>query len=202
MCDYYKDHGISLVPEFQFSPDRNYRWDFAIVPEKIAIEVQGGIWKGKRGGHTSGSGYTRDMAKSNLGVSLGWRILQCEPKDICMSDTLEIVQKTLEGVRSTMSEDNITLRLNPDQAAFLAGSILLMLKKRTSVSGPSKEHVQGVGKELLSSLAKAVELFGCAETEAVIEAAQATAQSLLGDLVISVDNLEDVVSPLEGAYVN
>ena len=39
-------------------PKRKFRWDFVI--NNLAIEIQGGIFKGSRGGHTSGKGYQRD----------------------------------------------------------------------------------------------------------------------------------------------
>lgn len=93
---YYEDNGIELVDEYLFSPDRNYRFDFAHLPSMTAIEIQGAIWKGGRGGHTSGAGYVRDMEKSNLAMSLGWRIIQCVPQDICMDEILELVKKTTE----------------------------------------------------------------------------------------------------------
>lgn len=96
VLSYYRDHGIDLTPEYNFSPDRDFRFDFASPQNKVAIEVQGGIWKGKRGGHTSGVGYKRDMEKFNLAASLGWRIVQCEPSDLCMDDFAEIVKRTLE----------------------------------------------------------------------------------------------------------
>lgn len=93
---FYEELGIILVPEYKFLPDRDYRFDFANVETKVALEIQGGIWKGNAGGHTSGVGYTRDMEKSNLAMSHGWRIIQCVPKDICMNDTAEALKQTME----------------------------------------------------------------------------------------------------------
>jgi hypothetical protein len=96
VIDYYKEFGIMLVPEYKFTEDRDFRFDFAEPNTKVALEVQGAVWKGSRGGHTSGAGYIRDMEKSNLAMSQGWRIIQCVPKDVCMRDTAEVFQQTME----------------------------------------------------------------------------------------------------------
>jgi hypothetical protein len=96
VLDYYSEYGIVLVPEYKFSSDRDFRFDFANLDTKVALEVQGAIWKGGYGGHTSGSGYIRDIEKSNLAMSHGWRIIQCVPQDVCMKDTVEVFKQTME----------------------------------------------------------------------------------------------------------
>ena len=42
----------------------------------VALEVEGGIWKGKFGGHTSGKGFVSDCDKYNTATSLGWRVFR------------------------------------------------------------------------------------------------------------------------------
>ena len=66
--------GISFVREYRFSPDRKFRFDFAIPERMIAIEVEGGIWSGGR--HTTPQGFQRDIIKYNLAVCSGWKVLR------------------------------------------------------------------------------------------------------------------------------
>lgn len=60
--------------EYKFHPVRKWRFDFAWVGEKIAIEVEGGTWGGGR--HTTGSGYEKDCEKYNAACLMGWRVFR------------------------------------------------------------------------------------------------------------------------------
>lgn len=62
------------VREHKFHPVRKWRFDFAYVGEKIAIECEGGVWSFGR--HTRGEGFTEDCAKYNQAAVLGWRVLR------------------------------------------------------------------------------------------------------------------------------
>lgn len=92
---YYAEVGLELTDEYVFSTERNFRFDFVHLPSKTAIEVQGGVWL-PRGGHTSGKGYTRDIEKDNLALTLGYKVMKCLPQDICMEDTRETFRKIVE----------------------------------------------------------------------------------------------------------
>jgi len=71
-----KENGMTgFVEEHRFC-ERKWRFDFAFIEQKIAIEVEGGIWKGAAGGHTSGAGYTKDCEKYNTALVLGWKVLR------------------------------------------------------------------------------------------------------------------------------
>ncbi len=63
----------SYVTEYRFHPTRAWRFDVAFVPERLAIELQGGVWSGGR--HTRGRGYEQDIEKHNAAVAAGWRVL-------------------------------------------------------------------------------------------------------------------------------
>jgi len=76
--------------EFSFHPKRRWRLDIAWPENKIAIEVQGGIWMA--GGHNRGAQMKKDWEKHNTATAMGWRVLFCEPKDLC---TLTMVNLTL-----------------------------------------------------------------------------------------------------------
>lgn len=53
---------------------RYYRFDFAWLKQKIAVEVEGGVWS--RGRHTRGAGFTEDCKKYNLATAGGWRVFR------------------------------------------------------------------------------------------------------------------------------
>lgn len=61
------------VAEYRFIPPRKYRFDIAFLKDKLAIEIDGGMWVASR--HRSGKGYTKDVEKGNLAVLSGWRVL-------------------------------------------------------------------------------------------------------------------------------
>ena len=48
----------------------DWRFDFADVDRKIAIECEGGTWS--KGAHTRGGGYESDCDKYNHAQRLGW----------------------------------------------------------------------------------------------------------------------------------
>ena len=51
---------------------KRYRADFAHVPSRCLIEIQGGTFS--RGRHVTGSGYERDARKFNLATMSGWKV--------------------------------------------------------------------------------------------------------------------------------
>ena len=84
------------VREYRFDDTRRFRFDFAWIKEKVAVEIQGGVWG--RGGHSTGVGLNRDCDKSNLATANGWKVfkfttnhLREKPKE-----SLELVYNALE----------------------------------------------------------------------------------------------------------
>ena len=55
---------IDLINEFKPVPKRRFRADYAHIPSKVLIEINGGTWG--KGGHSSGGGIERDYTKNNL----------------------------------------------------------------------------------------------------------------------------------------
>ena len=75
LCD---QHGIPRPSsEVRFAPPRRWRLDFAWPKQKVALEVEGGIWI--QGRHSRGKGMLGDMEKYNRASALGWRICRCTP---------------------------------------------------------------------------------------------------------------------------
>lgn len=65
--------------ELVFAPGRRFRFDFAWTKQKLAVEINGGVWL-RRGGHTSGKGYESDMRKLQLARQLGWTVFSYTAK--------------------------------------------------------------------------------------------------------------------------
>jgi len=80
--------------EYRFC-ERKWRFDFAFVEEKIALEIEGGIWKGSVGGHTSGTGYTKDCEKYNTATVMGWKILRIVDSQISSGQMINWVRDLL-----------------------------------------------------------------------------------------------------------
>ena len=60
--------------EYQWAPDRKWRFDFAWPGDRLALEVEGGTWN--QGRHTRGAGFARDCEKYNTATLAGWRVLR------------------------------------------------------------------------------------------------------------------------------
>jgi very-short-patch-repair endonuclease len=87
------------VPEYKFDPERKWRFDFAWPDVKVAVELEGAVWKGRFGGHTSGKGYLKDIEKYNRAASLNWLVLRYTKEDLegdpqAMIDQIE---RTIRG---------------------------------------------------------------------------------------------------------
>lgn len=100
--DFFVQQGLPTpVFEWRFHPERKWRFDIAwilpTVPTFLALEVEGGIWIA--GGHNRGAQMKKDWEKRNAAAALGWRIIYCEPKDLCTVDMAETVKRCL-GMRN------------------------------------------------------------------------------------------------------
>jgi len=74
-------HGLPLPqPEYNFSPTRGWRFDYAWIDRKIAVEVEGGIWRRGGGAHSHPQNIERDIEKYNAAAVLGWRVLRVVPE--------------------------------------------------------------------------------------------------------------------------
>jgi very-short-patch-repair endonuclease len=82
------------VAEYRFAPPRRFRFDFCWVEQKIAVEVDGGLWI--YGRHNRASGAIKDMEKLNLAVSLGYRVLRFTPDQVRNGTALNELRPLLE----------------------------------------------------------------------------------------------------------
>ena len=70
---------ITLYREFLFYPGRKFRFDWAILELKIAIEYEG-IYGGGKSGHTTMKGYNKDSFKYNAAAEMGWKVFRYTAK--------------------------------------------------------------------------------------------------------------------------
>jgi hypothetical protein len=102
------DLDLVVWPEFYFTLEKQYRFDYAIPVAadgkvlKIAIEVEGGIWAKGNSGHSSGTGIARDMKKSTLANINGWTLIRCTPTEINKEPgkIIELIKKALLTIQS------------------------------------------------------------------------------------------------------
>ncbi len=83
-------NGPELIREYQFHTGRKWRFDFAHVATKTAIEIEGGTWNGGR--HTRGSGYSKDCEKYNEATKLGWCVMRFTSDAINMKSAREVFE--------------------------------------------------------------------------------------------------------------
>lgn len=71
--------GLKFVTELAFDSERKFRFDWAIEELNLAIEYEG-IFS-EKSGHTTLTGYSKDVVKYNLATKKGWKILRYTAKN-------------------------------------------------------------------------------------------------------------------------
>ncbi|WP_163833265.1 PDDEXK family nuclease [Spartinivicinus ruber] len=79
--------------EYRFHPVRRWRFDFAWVDQKIAVEVEGGGWVNGR--HNRGKGFASDMEKYHEAMILGWHVYRCNDELITSGRAIKAIQLLL-----------------------------------------------------------------------------------------------------------
>lgn len=83
--------------ELRFHPTRKWRFDFAWLDRRLAVEVDGGAFI--QGRHTRGVGYERDCEKLNAAALLGWRVLRFTTGMVEDGRALAVLQEALRSVK-------------------------------------------------------------------------------------------------------
>jgi very-short-patch-repair endonuclease len=73
------EFNLSVVKEYKFHPLRKWRFDYAILENKIAIEIEGAIFTNGR--HTRPTGFIKDMEKYNTAAAMGWKVIRIATGD-------------------------------------------------------------------------------------------------------------------------
>ncbi len=79
------------IREYRFAPPRRWRFDYAWPAQRIALEIEGGVWTGGR--HVRGKGYVSDCEKYSEAALLGWRVLRVTPAQIKDGRALALVER-------------------------------------------------------------------------------------------------------------
>jgi len=81
-----------LTPEreYRFHHTGKWRFDFAFLEQKVAVEIEG------RGRHQSFGGFEIDCEKYNEAIKFGWRVLRYTPAMVmsgeAINDVLEVLR--------------------------------------------------------------------------------------------------------------
>ena len=84
------------VREYRFAPPRRWKLDFAFVPEKVAVEIEGGTWGGKSR-HTTGTGFNKDCEKYNTAEVLGWTVIRGDSKMVKDGSLLAFAERAIKA---------------------------------------------------------------------------------------------------------
>lgn len=109
----FKGHKVKFEYYFHGVPfpyiKRLWRIDVAIPEQRIAIEIDGGLWLGKKGGHTTGRGSLNDRAKGNMLTATGWLLFRTDPSN--MMKVFQHIKKWLDVEKDPSEGAKIFTRL-------------------------------------------------------------------------------------------
>lgn len=85
-------------PEWRFASTRRWRFDWAWIRPKVALEIEGAVWT--QGRHTRGSGFVKDLEKYNTATALGWAVYRVTPDQLYAQQTLDLLRAALSRKES------------------------------------------------------------------------------------------------------
>lgn len=80
------------VWQYKFDLQRKWRFDFAWPAERIAVEIEGGIWRRGGGAHSHPTNILRDIEKYNHAARLGWRIFRFTTDMVKNGEAIEFLR--------------------------------------------------------------------------------------------------------------
>lgn len=99
--------GPELVQEHKFHPTRKWRFDFALVDLRLAIEIDGGAFLKFGGRHGRGMGMVKDCEKYRAAADLRWTVWRFSSKCI----TAENIKRTIQSFKLAIKREAIESRL-------------------------------------------------------------------------------------------
>jgi len=87
--------GPELEKEFRFHPVRKWRADFAHLPSRTLIEIEGGIYV--HGRHNRGAGFAADLEKYLEAALAGWRVVRLGPNELTAAHVERLVALVQAG---------------------------------------------------------------------------------------------------------
>lgn len=101
ICNRLSKENIIYKREHKFLKNRKFRFDIALLKDKIAIEYEGGIYNNGR--HIRSYGYIKDIEKYNLAVLNGWKLLRYTINDF--KNIEKGLDKIVDNINSITNED-------------------------------------------------------------------------------------------------
>lgn len=87
--------------EYRFDPSRRWRFDLAWPAERVAVEIEGGIWSGGR--HVTGSGFINDLMKYNAATIAEWMVIRVTTGMVQDGSALGFVERALARARDRVA---------------------------------------------------------------------------------------------------
>jgi hypothetical protein len=83
------------VPEYRFALaiGRKWQFDWAWVPQRVALEIEGGTWQ--IGRHQRRAGFIEDMNKYNTAILDGWVLIRVTPETLTAPETFTMIRRAL-----------------------------------------------------------------------------------------------------------
>lgn len=75
---------------------KDYRFDFAWPMSKVAVEINGSIWR--KGGHNTGAGLIRDYDKLNMAQMQGWNVFVFTTEQVRNGEAVASIEKVFENI--------------------------------------------------------------------------------------------------------
>lgn len=86
-------HGLPRpIAEHWFHPDRKWRFDWAFLDQRVALEIDGGAGWGR---HTRKKGFIDDQEKNNEALLRGWKVFHCVPADVMNEAVFHLLKRAL-----------------------------------------------------------------------------------------------------------
>ncbi len=104
--DFVREHAFA-------APERKWRFDFAWPSAKVAVEIEGGVYRRGRGAHTAIGKFLGDVEKYNAAVIRGWAVLRYTEKDLT-TRPVQVIQEVVSLVQSRST--TATIASPPDCA--------------------------------------------------------------------------------------
>jgi hypothetical protein len=81
--------------EYRFHDTRKWRFDLAFPDQRLAVEIEGGIWQ--YGRHNRASTFIKDMEKYNNACMLGWHLLRFSTEMVKKGEAVECIKQFMES---------------------------------------------------------------------------------------------------------
>ena len=116
--------------EFEFAPPRKWRFDFAFTCCHVAVEIEGGLYKGGR--HQTLEGFLADSEKYEAALVHGWTVYRVPGPWGCRGRTHHLAA-------SSYGDSNNTFRRNVNHVANRT-TISMAGSSNTGTGGKYRSH--------------------------------------------------------------